>query len=268
MTYTHMNIPVYYHSKGTGKPIVLIHGWTMSSRVWTAFREEFSAQFRVITLDLRGHGNSRDLPGPYDFTSFAQDVALLIENLGLHDVTLIGWSMGVSVILKLFEHPLPTIDSLVFISGTPSLLARDGYPHGVPRGEAYSLLRQLKKDYTASMINFYNLMFQGKDASCADRKSIYVLIADMESVPQQTVACEAFQCLQQEDLRPSLKNIQVPALLIHGTLDRICLPAASQYMAESIDNASLFLVADTGHAPFLTERSAVHKTIKNFIQAL
>jgi pimeloyl-[acyl-carrier protein] methyl ester esterase len=72
--------------------------------------------------------------------------------------------------------------------------------------------------------------------------------------------------LQREDLRLSLKNITVPTLLIHGALDRICLPAASEYMAGSLPNSALAIIAAAGHAPFLTAKESVHKEIKKFIQ--
>jgi pimeloyl-[acyl-carrier protein] methyl ester esterase len=268
MTNNCTSIPIYYHSAGQGKPLLLIHGWAMNSRVWASFKEAFCAQYRVITLDLRGHGNSRDIPGPYNFNTFAQDVLQIIEGLALTNTTLIGWSMGVSVILKLFENPPSAVDSLVFISGTPSLIAREGYPHGVSRGAVHSLSKQIKKDYKAGMINFYDRMFQGKDLVHADKERIYSLVVDTGSIPQQTVVSESLKCLQQEDIRPSLRNIEVPTLIIHGALDPICLPGAAQYMAAHINKAALSLIADTGHVPFLTEQEQVHKTINGFIRNL
>jgi len=261
-----MNAPIYYHAKGSGKPILLIHGWAMDSLVWTFFKEEFSHNNNVIAVDLRGHGKSAALPGPYNLESFAHDIQQLIEDLDLQKATVMGWSMGVSVILKMLEHPNAHIDSLVFISGTPSLIARDDYLHGVPRAEAYSLLRQLKKDYAAGMASFYDSIFAGEDLGSGQREKIYPLVADISRAPRQDIACEALESLQREDLRLSLKNITVPTLLIHGSLDRICLPAASEYMAGSLPNSVLAIIAAAGHAPFLTAKENVHREINNFIQ--
>jgi pimeloyl-[acyl-carrier protein] methyl ester esterase len=261
-----MNAPIYYHAKGSGKPILLIHGRAMDSSAWTFFKEEFSANNTVIAVDLRGHGKSAALPGPYNLESFAHDIQQLIEDLDLQKATVMGWSMGVSVILKMLEHPNAHIDSLVFISGTPSLVARDDYPQGVPRAEAYSLLRQLKKDYAVGMANFYNSMFAGENLESGQREKIYPLVADISRAPRQDIACEALESLQREDLRLSLKNITVPTLLIHGALDRICLPAASEYMAVRLPNSVLAIIAAAGHAPFLTAKESVHKEIKKFIQ--
>jgi pimeloyl-[acyl-carrier protein] methyl ester esterase len=261
-----MNATIYYHAEGSGKPILLIHGWAMDSSVWTFFREEFSPAYNVIAVDLRGHGKSASLPGPYNLENFARDIQQLIEDLDLQNATVIGWSMGVSVILKMLEHPNSHIDSLVFISGTPSLIVRDDYPHGVPRAEAYSLQRQLKRAYAAGMANFYQGMFEGEAIGKEQAEKIYPLVADISRAPRQDIACEALESLQREDLRLSLRNITIPTLIIHGELDRICLPAASEYMAGSLPNSVLATIAAAGHAPFLTAKESVHREIKKFIQ--
>ena len=261
-----MNNTMHYQAYGQGKPIVLIHGWTRDSTVWSAFIEEFSADYKIIAVDLRGHGNSGSMPGPYTIGSFARDLANLMESLALQDVTLVGWSMGVSVVLKMFEQALLGVGSLVFISGTPSLVARDDYPHGLPRGEARSLLRNITREYRSGLAGFYKRMFQGDDVTHPHRGKIYTLAADTARAPQQEVACEALQSMQQEDLRPHLKNIRVPILLIHGSLDRICLPAASHYMAEQIPGSSLHIIEATGHVPFLCALEKVHREVKKFIQ--
>jgi pimeloyl-[acyl-carrier protein] methyl ester esterase len=261
-----MNSTMHYQTYGTGKPIMLIHGWTMDSRVWSFFIEEFSPDHTIISVDLRGHGQSGAMPGPYNLKTFAMDLRDLMEDLALRDATLIGWSMGVSVALKLFEYAAPAFDSLVFISGTPSLVARTDYPHGLPRAEVSSLLRSIKKEYVPGMAGFYKLMFQGEDAHHPRRQEIQALAADTSRAPRQEVACEALQSLQQEDLRPCLEKIRVPVLLVHGGLDRICLPAAARYMAEQVTNSSLCILDAVGHVPFLTAAEQVHRKVKNFIR--
>ena len=100
----------------------------------------------------------------------------------------------------------PVVDSLVFISGTPSLVARDDYRHGLPRAEVSSLLRSIKKEYVPGMAGFYKLMFQGDDVHHPRWEKIYALAADTARAPRQEVACEALQSMQQEDLRPHLKK--------------------------------------------------------------
>jgi len=261
-----MNTTMRYKKCGKGKPLVLVHGWAMDSLVWSFFIEEFSPSYTIIAVDLRGHGQSGSMPGPYNLKTFAVDLAHLMENPALRDAIVIGWSMGVSAVLKMLELASPVIDSLVFISGTPSLVARDDYRHGLPRAEVSSLLRSIKKKYVPGMAGFYELMFQGDDAHHPRWQEIQALAADIARAPRQEVACEALQSMQQEDLRPCLEKIRVPVLLVHGGLDRICLPAASRYMAEHIPDASVCVLEATGHVPFLTAAEHVHREVKNFIR--
>jgi pimeloyl-ACP methyl ester esterase len=262
-----MHNTIHYQTYGQGKPIVLVHGWTMDSRVWSAFIEEFSPDYKIIAVDLRGHGTSGPMPGPYTLGSFAHDLAELMENLALRDATVIGWSMGVSAILKMFEHAVSGVDSLVFISGTPSLVVREDYHHGLPLAEVNSLLRAIKKNYLLGMARFYSLMFQGEDVHHPRWENIYALAADTARAPRQEVACESLQSMQQEDLRPQIETIPVPVLLLHGSHDRICLPAASHYMAGHMANASLHVLEATGHVPFLTAAADVHREVKKFIRS-
>jgi pimeloyl-[acyl-carrier protein] methyl ester esterase len=260
-------LPCYF-IEGNGKPILLIHGWAMDSSVWKFFREDFSADYTVIAVDLRGHGKSASLPGPYNLGRFAADIEALVTDLNVHNATAIGWSMGVSVLLKMCAQSSARIDSLVFISGTPSLIARDNYPHGVPRATAYSLLRQLKRDFAAGMSNFYAQIFSDEGFNAGENEPIYSLVADIRRAPQPHIACEALESLQREDLRPLLNQITLPSLFIHGACDRICLPAASAYMAHAVRDAQLAIIDGAGHAPFLTAADRVHRTVRTFIRQI
>ncbi len=261
-----MNDRPYCFTAGTGKPILLIHGWAMDSAVWECFREEFSTDYAVITVDLRGHGKSAALPGPYTLGHFAGDIETLLQALDVHHATAIGWSMGVSVLLKMLAQSCGRIDSLVFISGTPSLIARDDYPHGVPRATAQSLLRLLKRDFAAGMARFYEQIFSDEELAVGQNQRMYSLVADVRRAPQPAVACEALASLQQEDLRPLLKHITLPSLFIHGACDRICLPSASAYMAQAVPDGQLAIIEGAGHAPFLTATERVHQTVKTFLR--
>src|SRR5881296_1652756 len=89
------NIDLYYEDHGTGKPVILIHGWPLSGRSWekqTAALLE--AGYRVITYDRRGFGDSSKPMSGYDYITFAEDLNKLILKLGLNDAALVGFSMG------------------------------------------------------------------------------------------------------------------------------------------------------------------------------
>ena len=91
---------LWYEDSGAGTPIIFIHGWCMSSEVWRFQREGLSDSFRIITLDLRGHGNSPPHADGFDLDGCAADVAGLIEYLGICDAILVGWSLGALIAIE------------------------------------------------------------------------------------------------------------------------------------------------------------------------
>lgn len=92
------SVALHYDEAGEGFPLVFIHGWAMSGNVW-AYQRPLAERFRVITLDLRGHGKSSPASS-YAFGDFASDVALLFDRLGLRRAALVGWSLGAQVALE------------------------------------------------------------------------------------------------------------------------------------------------------------------------
>lgn len=90
---------VYYEVTGDGAPILFVHGWTMSGRFWDRQVEGLAPHFAVVTMDLRGHGNSSKVLHGHTVPQYARDVRAVIEALDLHGVTLVGWSLPGPVVL-------------------------------------------------------------------------------------------------------------------------------------------------------------------------
>ena len=263
-----MNDSMHYQIEGMGKPVLLIHGWAMHSGVWADFVKEFSTRHKIITVDLRGHKKSVSMAGPYDFLSFADDITRLILALGLKRVTLIGWSMGVSILLKMMESSLPCVDSVVLINGNPCLVSREDYKQGLPEITIKRLFRQVERDYPKGLQNFYKLLFTADEAEALKCNGRYSMVADLHAAPTKQAALESLACLQNEDLRPAVKKVRVPALIIHGSEDRICAPAAAYYMHNQINRSHILFLEKTGHVPFITKKDAVHRAIAEFLESL
>ena len=95
---------IYYEDHGEGQPILLVHGWMCSSKFWQKNVPELANIFRVVTLDLRGHGNSSKALSGHTIGQYARDVRTIIEHLGLRDIVLAGWSLGGPVVLSYYEQ--------------------------------------------------------------------------------------------------------------------------------------------------------------------
>jgi non-heme chloroperoxidase len=95
---------IYYQDQGEGQPILLVHGWMCSSKFWQKNVPELANQFRVVTIDLRGHGNSSKVLTGHSVGQYARDVREVIEHLMLQDVVLVGWSLGGPVVLSYYQQ--------------------------------------------------------------------------------------------------------------------------------------------------------------------
>lgn len=118
------NINLYYEISGNGQPLVFIHGLGSSTRDWELQVAEFCKNFKVITFDLRGHGQSDKPPGPYSMPLFASDTAGLLKALGIESAHIVGLSLGGGVAFQLALDAPALVKKLVIVNSAPELVVR------------------------------------------------------------------------------------------------------------------------------------------------
>lgn len=261
-----MSDVIHYHIKGSGRPLVLIHGWAMHAGVWQGFADQLAEHCMTVALDLRGHGDSRAQGGPYTFEQYARDVIALLEHLELRDATLLGWSMGASVILKMFAQGYTGTGALVFFSGNPSLVQRSDYECALAPVVVRRLFKKVQRDYPHGLSNFLNLLCTAEEHGLFSADPAYRAAMDIARCPDRGAALSTLECLQTEDLRPHLARITAQALIVHGERDEICLSGGGRFMNESIPGSQLLMLPDTGHMPFITRRERVVEAVLNFLR--
>ncbi|MCX8044405.1 MAG: alpha/beta hydrolase [Desulfobacterota bacterium] len=259
---------LHYTVTGTGRPLLLIHGWAMHRGVWCHVVRELADCCTTITVDLRGHGTARTLPGPYDFQTYADDITALCRQLRLGNVTALGWSMGGSVLLQLMQSSPGVISALVFISSTPCFVKRKDFHAGLPRAVVERLRRRIACAYPGALGMFHELLLTEKEYACMATTPDYELLVHPRFAPTAAAAGASLSCLADADFRPLLERINIPTLLIHGSNDRLCLPEAAALMHRCIPDARLVLLPDTGHVPFITRCADVVAAIRNFLGCL
>lgn len=252
--------------KGKGRPLLFIHGWAMHARVWDRITQAMSRDFQVITVDLRGHGRSRDHDGPFTYDVFARDMAGLIRGLELRDLTLVGWSMGASVILKMLEHTFINFRALVLISANPSLVKKADYFHGIAEVVVKRLYQNTERDLSRGLENFYRLLFTDAELAGFGQDEIYKTMIDPGLAPAKPAALQTLKCLLNEDLRKFLPDIRMPTLLIHGKEDRISMPGAADFMNRQIKGSRALFLEKTGHVPFVTREKEVLEGLRSFLE--
>src|SRR6185369_786306 len=254
---------IAYSDHGEGIPVLFLHGWMMSRRVWS-FQEPLSTLFRIITIELRGHGDSREPEFSYD--NCINDISELLAHLKIDRAVITGWSMGAQIAIRFYSIMGRKVSGMILVGGTPCFCKQSDCAFGVPKSEVRSMARRLKRDYASTAGDFFKAMFSEGEINKADL--VRIASRAVGRLPDYPVAASALKVLIDSDLRSLLPEISVPVLLIHGTDDKICLPGASEYMSSIIKGASLELFADTGHAPFLSRPDRVNSLITGFVQSL
>lgn len=253
-----------WREAGRGRPLILLHGWAMSSVVFSEALVAFSDTFRVLAPDLRGHGASAAGLG-YGLDDFAADLAFWMEHLDLQQAALLGWSMGGQVALALSPRLPQRISQLLLINSTPRFCAAPDWEGGLPEVQVRALARDLRKNYLLAMNNFFALQFAGEELPRERHRQIVAFAVRAGRLPEPEVALAALETLRGADQREQLTAIAVPVLVMHGELDRIVPPAAGRYLAAQLPQARAVFLPDLGHAPFLSRPEAIFSLWRTFL---
>ena len=260
-------VKLYYESTGNGRPLLFLHGWTMSSRVWHYQVDWFAREYQVITLDLRGHGRSDSSEGECTLISLTQDVSTFIKELQLDRLTLIGWSLAVSLLVRLCHtHCLP-VDSLVLVDGTPCFVSREDFPHGLPSPQVKKMIKRIASNFSRALEDFHHLLLSPEEEKGENRDKVWDLLTNESYLPEWKIARDLLVALADEDLRSEIPAITLPTLLMHGDQDKICPVGASRYMYEHLEDAAIALFPGAGHAPFLTQAEDFNQRLNDFVRS-
>ena len=251
------------HDEGRGKTLLFLHGWLMSGRVWGG-QLPLAEQFRVLTVDLPGHGESHWSSFSYDHS--VKSLVALLDTLAIDKVCLIGWSMGAQLALRLYREAPERLSGLVLVAGTPLFCETDGFPHGLTRAEARNMELRIKRNLQKASGEFFSLMFSPDELPRGELGKVAASL--VARLPDLHVASESLHELIHTDLREMLPTVVLPTLIIHGTDDQICLPGASHYMADRIPAAELLCFEHVGHAPFISGVERFNSALAGFVERL
>ncbi|MGD0989032.1 MAG: alpha/beta hydrolase [Candidatus Sulfotelmatobacter sp.] len=263
------NIELYYEDHGSGKPIVLIHGYPLSGASWERqLPILLDAGYRVVTYDRRGFGKSSQPTTGYNYDTFAEDLHKIIAKLKLNDLTLAGFSMGGGEVARYIgKYGSKGIAKTVIISGVPPfLLKTSDNPEGIDASVFEGIEKAVAVDryafFTEFFKNFYNTdQLLGKGVSEQVVQASWNLAAS-------TSATASLACVPtwHEDFRKDLAKIDVPTLVLHGDADRILpIAAAGERTAKLIKGAEYVVVKDGPHCITWTHADEVNAELMKFL---
>ncbi|WP_136524002.1 alpha/beta fold hydrolase [Geomonas ferrireducens] len=264
------SIDLYYEDMGQGQPVVLIHGWPLSSRSWEKqVPALLKAGYRVVAYDRRGFGASGRPSTGYDYDTLAADLNMLMNALDLRDAVLVGFSMGGGEVARyLGRYGSERVQKAVFMGAvTPFLLKTPENPAGLD-GSIFEGIRQgIERDrlsfLTSFLGNFYNVHALGRRQVSEEALRLSWNVAAGAS-PIGTLACVTSWLT---DFRDDLLSIKIPTLVIHGDDDRI-LPfaATGSRTHEAVEGSRLVVVAGAPHGLNWTHAEEVNDGLIDFLQ--
>jgi len=262
-------IELYYEDHGSGRPVVMIHGYPLSSRAWDKqIPVMLDDGRRVITYDRRGFGKSSQPTTGYDWDTFANDLHTLMETLDLRDVTLVGHSMGTGEVTRfLGKFGSARVAMGVLISPIPPfMLQTSDNPEGLPASTFDQFMHTAREDGPAWMKsfldNFFNIdKFRGTLVSDQYYQACWNIAASASQTA--TVACIP---TWEADFRADLPKINVPMLVIQGDDDRVLpYPKTGQRLPGMIKDMQMVTIDGGPHAIAWTHADQVNAALLKFM---
>jgi len=263
---------LYYKDWGSGKPVVFSHGWPLSSDSWEA-QMLFLAErgYRCIAHDRRGHGRSSQPWHGNDMNTYADDLATVLETLGVEGATLVGFSTGGGEVARYIgRHGTKRLAKAALISAIPPLMLKTASnPNGTPM-EVFDGLRagsiadrsKLYRDLASGP--FFGFNRPGAKPSQGMIDSFW--LQGMQAGHKNTYDC--IKVFSETDLTEDLKKFDVPTLVVHGDDDQIVpIAASAQLSAKLVKNATLKVYKGAPHGLADTHKSQLNEDLLAFLRA-
>ncbi|HVF63670.1 MAG TPA: alpha/beta hydrolase [Casimicrobiaceae bacterium] len=267
---TQDNCKLYVKDWGTGRPVILIHGWPLSADSFDDLSMAIAdSGMRAIAYDRRGFGRSEQPWSGYDYDTLADDLASVIQQSGSDDATIVGFSMGGGEVARyMSRHGARNVRSAILIASVVPYLAKsDDNPEGVDRGTMDKMTMGLEKDraefFKGFFKDFYGVGLMSHPVS--DGMLEWSRQVAMQASLRATLACA--KAFATTDFRQDLGSFHVPTLVIHGDADKtVPIAATARKAAEGIRDSTLIEYDDAPHGLFATHKDRLTDDVVRFLR--
>ncbi len=255
-------VRLFYAARG--KPhsptLLLIHGFPLDHGFWAAQLAGLSAQARVIAPNLRGHGRSEVAAGPYSMEQHADDLAALLDHLGVGRAIVAGLSMGGYIALAFWRRHAARVQGLALIDTRAEPDTEAGKANRQALAARLPLIGAAA--YADEMLPRLLAPTRLADLAIANRAR-----AIMARQPVAGIVTTLRSLADRPDNRPTLPTITVPTLVVVGEADALTPPADSAAMGAAIPAAQLVIIPAAGHLSPLENPRSVNAALRKFIRA-
>lgn len=258
-------------TRGGGRPVVLIHGWPLSAQAWVHQTAALQAAgYRVVAYDRRGFGRSDKPPSGYGYDDLADDLQRVMDQCGLQDVTLVGFSMGGGEVARYIgRHGQARLHSVVLAAAvTPCLMKSDDNPEGPLTPETAQRKRQsLERDRNAYFDEFTTAFFSANGVlQVTESQRGEAIALCHQSAQHAALACMA--SFSTADFRQDLMQVTVPTLVIHGERDAIVpIEGSGLRTHRAVPHSQLVKVSGAPHGLNVSHAQVFNDALLSFLKA-
>ena len=258
MPYTEIKgIKIYYEDNGSEENpvIILLHGWTADHNRWGKQVDFLKDKYRIITLDLRGHGQS-DKGENLDYSSIkilSEDLKILMENLKINKATIGGHSMGGMTVLQFVLDYPDKVEKLILVD----TIAKFKYSFG--RGILLSISNILPFE------SFLTMQIKRAFRKNWNKEEVEEAV-ELSLENPKYVVYKFYSAMKKFDVLDEISNIKVPTLIIHGGKDIQIPLSQAKKMHEKIENSKMVIIEDSGHEITIEEPDKVNNAIIEFLE--
>lgn len=258
------NVKLHITDVGSGKTVVLIHGWPLSDAMFE-YQYNFLVQkgYRVIGITMRGFGQSDKPYGKYDYDVFADDIKVVLDKLHLENIILGGYSQGGATALHyIARYNTAHVSKLaLFASAAPSAVQREGFEQGAPKESIEGLIGLSNASRPKLIAVFGSIL---SETPLPTEMSSWLSSICLQASPYATQQCLIL--LRDGDLRLDLPKIKIPTAIFHGTKDKVVPFELSEVLHKGIKNSYVVAFEKSGHALFLEETEKFNNELLKFIK--
>jgi len=257
------DIAMSYDDNGSGPALLLIHGFPLCRRMWyPQVKALVSSGFRVITPDLRGFGESDSPEGPYSMDLFADDMAALLDHLGVEEAVIGGMSMGGYILFNLLERHRSRVRAACFIT------TRANADDEAGKERRLAMAREVKKFGPQLAANAFEKMLFADESITGRPKLMDEVYSWMTANDSRGIAGGLLAMRERKEYLPLLAGFSVPALAIGAEGDKAAPPENARAIAAGIPGCRLAIIPHAGHMANLENPGAFNDALLEFLRSL
>jgi len=262
---------LYYKDWGAGRPVVMLHGWPLSSATFDDLSMALADNgFRAISYDRRGFGRSHQPWSGYDYDTLADDLAAVLEHTKASDATLLGFSMGGGEVARyLSRHGSSKVQQAILIASiVPYMLKTTDNPHGTPQAMFDKIGAAIKDDRAKFWSSFFKGFYGVSLAAQPVSDEVLEWSRDVSMYASLKATLECARAFGTTDLRPDLAAFTVPTLIIHGTDDKtVPIDASARAAAAGIPGSTLIEYEGAPHGLLASHKDRLIADVLTFVKA-